>query len=909
MARSIDSQTSFAGGIFGDILHSRPDLETHAIATKDILNFVVGPTGGLWRRPGTQYLSYSLAKSALIPFTPDDRLHYMIRIGEDAAGNNVFEFYTDRAQVVDGTGAIVTCPSPYQGDDACDIKYVQKRDSLVLVHPSYPPYEIKLDTPTSFICQDLPFENPPFANQNAILSQQLSIEGQPAPSNQGNVSFNSPIPVTFGIGSLFTFDAVTVAGGAPLGNITVTVTDISVSNSNTTTFIKTDYSGENIQPTALWSFDGTPGPGGVDANVIGYTPNPAINQGNMTANGFAPFTPDSVGQSYLIQCSSSGSTNYEVVTVTNYISPTEVETDWGGLECSATSDWRPNAFYEDNYPATVSCSDNRLIFANTIDSPNGMWLSEVGNPYSFLPFDSDGNVLPSSAIFVELNSQKTSGSLTSAIYWMQPEEEKILVGTNSGLYFVRPNRLGDALTAETITNAFQNSVGASPVSPVYVHDSAVYAGRCTKKVYNTYVKDNFGRVGSEERSLVVDQLLSAGVSDMVYQDCPHGVIWMTTNDGQLLGFTINARSKFYAWHRHLLGGTLFDEQCKVPVKVHKLSVVANTDRGTDDVYMIVERTVNGEQRFFMEVLSDFWTEGDSLNEARYVDCSVLYTGQQCPITLDSLGPGDVTIQQSLSADCPEIDSTPEMCVSLYDGQNYIAGEIVDDNTINIYAPNNCNEAPDGNIMHCVDDEWMLFDECDSIYVDGFTYKPPCSFEVNISSCVESLLGLDFLEGEILSGTVNGAAIFDSQCVTIESMQVINGELELPEPFFTSVVGLPYESKVEFLDRFGGTDRGFAFCQPFVLYGICVSTWESCDMEFGSGTPYPAKNTYSHYEGYSLPVQIVPNAPTELFTGYFVADNISDSLQEGELHANIRCRQPLPFHLRSVGFLINVQAGR
>jgi len=77
----------------------------------------------------------------------------------------------------------------------------------------------------------------------------------------------------------------------------------------------------------------------------------------------------------------------------------------------------------------------------------------------------------------------------------------------------------------------------------------------------------------------------------------------------------NRENDIVGWHTHELGGT---------AAVRKLASVTNTDGDADDIYMVVERTVNSATVFYIERLSKSFKASTAEEDAFFVDCGATY---------------------------------------------------------------------------------------------------------------------------------------------------------------------------------------------------------------------------------------------------------------------------------------------
>ena len=104
-------------------------------------NFLALPHGPAKNRPGFRYVSEvksSGQKTRLLRFTFSTTQTMVVEMG---AG--YFRFHTDSATLVTDGGVPYEVANSYLQDDLFSVKYVQSGDILTLVHPNYPPMELR----------------------------------------------------------------------------------------------------------------------------------------------------------------------------------------------------------------------------------------------------------------------------------------------------------------------------------------------------------------------------------------------------------------------------------------------------------------------------------------------------------------------------------------------------------------------------------------------------------------------------------------------------------------------------------------------------------------------------------------------------------------------------------------------
>ena len=117
-------------------------------------NFIALPHGPAANRPGFQFVREvkdSTKKVRLIPFTFSASQTFIIEMGP-----GYFRFHTQGGTVMNGAVPyeVVT---PYFEADLFDIHYVQSADVVTLVHPNYPPKELRRLGATNWTLVDISF--------------------------------------------------------------------------------------------------------------------------------------------------------------------------------------------------------------------------------------------------------------------------------------------------------------------------------------------------------------------------------------------------------------------------------------------------------------------------------------------------------------------------------------------------------------------------------------------------------------------------------------------------------------------------------------------------------------------------------------------------------------------------------
>ena len=178
-----------------------------------------------------------------------------------------------------------------------------------------------------------------------------------------------------------------------------------------------------------------------------------------------------------------------------------------------------------------------------------------------------------------------------------------------------------ALTPSSIRVRPQGYVGASNVQPAVTENSALYAaaegGHIRELTY-----DNGGSLRSLDISLLATHLFDYySISDLTFAKGTIPILWAVRSNGTLLGMTYLPGQQVVGWHQHTTDGA-FESVCAI------------TENGESALYAIVNRTIGGATKRYVERLKTRYFA--TLADAFHVDCGLTYSGAPA-ITINGLG--------------------------------------------------------------------------------------------------------------------------------------------------------------------------------------------------------------------------------------------------------------------------------
>lgn len=147
-------QPSFSAGEMAPSTSARVDLNRYFTGLRTCRNFMIMPEGGARNRSGYRFLAetkFSARVSRLIPFQFSTEQTYALEFG-----HLYIRFYTGGGQLLSGLAAYEVA-TPYQEQDLFELNFTQSADVLTIVHPSYPPAELKRLGATSWTISNISF--------------------------------------------------------------------------------------------------------------------------------------------------------------------------------------------------------------------------------------------------------------------------------------------------------------------------------------------------------------------------------------------------------------------------------------------------------------------------------------------------------------------------------------------------------------------------------------------------------------------------------------------------------------------------------------------------------------------------------------------------------------------------------
>lgn len=263
-----------------------------------------------------------------------------------------------------------------------------------------------------------------------------------------------------------------------------------------------------------------------------------------------------------------------------------------------------------NFPSAVTYFEQRKVFAATKNSPQAMWFTRTGtesNMSSSLPLQAD-----------DAMTFKLAAREANAIRHLVPLQD-LMVLTQSNEW-----RVAEDIKPTSIMAKPQSAVGASKVETQLVNSVLLFGSAMGGHVRAIGFSEEAGGYTTHDISLRATHLFDDyTLIDSALSKAPVPVVWYVSSSGKLLGTTYIPEQNINAWHQHTTVGGNFE------------SVTTVTEGEEDAVYVIVRRTINGQQRRYVERMSSRHVRMSSAADGFFVDAGVRYDGP--PINSTSSG--------------------------------------------------------------------------------------------------------------------------------------------------------------------------------------------------------------------------------------------------------------------------------
>lgn len=568
-------QPSFSGGEIAPSLYGRIDMAKYQVALRKCDNFIVRQYGGVENRPGTQFIAaakYPDRKCRLIPFQFSTVQTYALEFG-----HNYMRVIKDGGLVLTTGDVIYELATPYADSDVFGLKFTQSADVMTIVHPSYPPKELRRYAHDNWQIVDVETKNGPFEDINVDESVTVYASG-----TTGTITLTASSAI-FGseqVGKLFYLEQPAV-DSVPVWETskTTAIDDIRRADSN---YYRANTAGKTgtLRPshTEGMAWDGWGGTGDDDTGV----------QWEYLHSGFGIARITAVAGDGL-------SATADVISriPENAVGSDKASYKWARYAWNSVS----------GYPATVVYYQQRLYFAASSAYPQTIWASRTGDYKDF----GKSNPVQDDDRIVYTYAGRQVNEIRHLI------DVGSLVVLTSGGEFVATGDQNKVLTPSSFSLSSQGSNGSSDVPPIAVSNIALFIQEKGSVVRDlAYSFDVDGFQGNDLTILANHLFQKRSIVDWSFCIVPFSSAFCVRDDGKLLVLTYLRDQQVFAWSPQSSAGK-YESTCGI-------------GEGSEDaIYFVVNRTINGQVVRYIERLSSRQFTNDL--DAFFVDSGLSYDGR------------------------------------------------------------------------------------------------------------------------------------------------------------------------------------------------------------------------------------------------------------------------------------------
>lgn len=531
---------------------------------------------------------------------------------------------------------------------------------------------------------------------------------------------------------------------------------------------------------------------------------------------------------------------------------------------TATATWAEGAWSAvRGYPKCVAFHERRLFFARTAAEPQKVWGSRVFQYNDFaLDTEADDDGL----------NLKIASNESNEIQWLT-SAKSLIAGTYGGPFIINSGST-EPITPSNATATGEVNVGTEAVQPRKIGNFVYFVQRFGKKLRELFYFWDLDTYKASDKTILSPHILEDGIVDMDYQQNPDTILWVTLTNGTLATLTREVDQEVQAWAKQSTTGTY-----------SSVAVIPSQTNAYDEVWVIVERWINGAQKRFVEQFESI--EPPLRQElCLYLHSALTYnaytssSSSSCSISLQATT-GSITLTTSTAY--------------------FVAGDV-------------------GQRIRAINSLGTIIGEGEiTAYTSGTEVTVSVTYEFDALTyaagdwglSVSTISGLDHLETEEVNVLADGGT--DPPTKTVAT-----GAITLENDYFIVSAGLAYDQIIFTLPREAGSVRGTAVGKKQKINKVAFKVNKS-HKGFQVGGSEDELDRVSYVDGTAGTLFFsgtIPNAnfvcsrisfrdpstllgqPENLYTGIIANITFRDNYQRGS-KVYIKNSDPLPVELLSI----------
>ncbi len=505
----------------------------------------------------------------------------------------------------------------------------------------------------------------------------------------------------------------------------------------------------------------------------------------------------------------------------------------------------------DDYPAVCGFYQQRLIFANTLNEPQTMKLSRVGNYYDF------SSSTPS----------QDNDSISITIAGRQVQEiralidlGKLVVHTSNAEYVCTGNQAG-TLTPAEIGLVLNGTAGSTLLLPVVLGNTDLFVqDSATRLLDLRYEVQSFTYAGKDLTKFATDLFKGRTIVDLTWQKLPQSIVWCVLDNGQMVALTYAREDELWAWHLHESTNGAFENVTVVP------------DGSEFTTYVVVRREIDGATvRYIEHFAPRDCIDTVLFTDSYFSDSALVYDGRNTGAT--TVTASDITGWSP--TDTVMLTASVATFV-LGDVGNQIVFQQIDD---------------DGLVSDQVSFEIVSYTSTTVVVTQPLRDVPTWAQDTALTTwgkAVDEFSGIDHLEGESLSILADGNVIANPANAALPTISVSGGEFALEEPALVVIAGLSLQMDVETLPL--ENSQGETIINKRVKLAECTPVfYNSRGGLYGQDA--------DHLDSWKQPTTSPMGYPPSMVTGPYRVPLRGSPQRTGQIH--VRLTDPVPWSISAI----------
>ena len=566
-------RVTFAGGENGEAANARSDTARYQISLEKQENYVTMKQGGATRAPGTRFvleLKNEAQKGKLLPFRRTSTDYTMLVIN-----GGIARFLKDGGFLQNPDTTPYEMVVPWAEVDLPSLRYATAGNSIY-VASTQKPQAIMRSGALSWACGDYAPDTGPVDTANVDTTKTIVAS---AITGAG---------ITL-VGVNTAFDASMIGGVFRLDDRDLSVTpEWSATETAIASLAQRRWNG-NVYEAQLISKDSGPNA-------------PVHTSGSVSAGQKDAATPY---QTWKFLHPGYGYVRIKTVTDALHATADVLQQLPATVVSGATSRWAAPAWTSAlGYPSGVAFRYPKLFWWRT----NIYWGTGDDDALNFNLGNADDTDALSGRIVAP------DGSLVE-IQWMLPSKV-LMIGTSDIEYVLRGAQPFDPITPKGAKPFDLGTDGSEPQIATQVDGGVMFVGKTAKRLHYTKFDAQKQDIDSTELSVTAEHIFGVKLVGSCWQRDPNRVLWMWFEDGSLASLTFMPAQQIAAFARHP----------RTNLFIEDMAVIPSTLRGTDQVYLIARRTINGQTRRYVELMADYFKPLDvnapTAEGAWFLDCAL-----------------------------------------------------------------------------------------------------------------------------------------------------------------------------------------------------------------------------------------------------------------------------------------------